>query len=146
MTTKVMTIAGLLVAATTTAMAVPVNYVRTCDQFGAGFLVLPGTDTCLNPDTGVTAVNTETGVVFGQSQIVSKAYEGVALGIAMQSARIEPGKTFGANMNLGTFEGESAFGFGGALQLSDGVSVDATVGLGLNNGGNAGRVGVNFSW
>ena len=39
-----------------------VEYVRVCSQFGAGFFYVPGTDTCMNPRTGDTRVETEGGV------------------------------------------------------------------------------------
>jgi hypothetical protein len=39
-----------------------VEYVKVCDQFGAGFFYLPGTETCFNPNTGDTRVSTEGGV------------------------------------------------------------------------------------
>lgn len=42
--------------------AAPVEYVRVCSVFGAGFSYLPGTDICINASTGDTRVVTEGGV------------------------------------------------------------------------------------
>jgi hypothetical protein len=52
----------LLVISATSAYAEPVQYVKICDDYGANFMYLPGTDTCYNPTTGETRQNiTENG-------------------------------------------------------------------------------------
>src|SRR4051794_5444979 len=40
-------VAGAQAADLPTRKAAPVNYVRICDAYGAGFFYIPGTDTCL---------------------------------------------------------------------------------------------------
>jgi Porin subfamily len=42
-----LTVAGAQAADLPTRKAAPVNYVHTCDAYGAGFFYIPGTDTCL---------------------------------------------------------------------------------------------------
>jgi hypothetical protein len=42
-----MTVAGAQAADLPTRKAAPVEYVRVCDAYGAGFFYIPGTDTCL---------------------------------------------------------------------------------------------------
>jgi hypothetical protein len=42
-----LTVAGAQAADLPTRKAAPVNYVRICDAYGAGFFYIPGTDTCL---------------------------------------------------------------------------------------------------
>lgn len=52
-------LAGLLLAPT--ANAAPVEYVRVCSLYGAGFHYIPGTDVCLNETTGDARQQTEGG-------------------------------------------------------------------------------------
>ena len=40
-------VAGAQAADLPTKKAAPVEYVRVCSQFGAGFFYVPGSDTCL---------------------------------------------------------------------------------------------------
>ena len=42
-----LTVAGAQAADLPTRKAAPVEYVRVCDAYGAGFFFIPGTDTCL---------------------------------------------------------------------------------------------------
>jgi hypothetical protein len=77
---------------------------------------------------------------------VRDANEGVALSLSLPTATVDPGKTFGASVNFGTFNGESAVGLGGAIQALDGLTFTGAVGFGLNRGTSGGRAGVNFSW
>src|SRR4051794_27877298 len=42
-----LTVAGAQAADLPTRKAAPVNFVRICDAYGAGFFYIPGTDTCL---------------------------------------------------------------------------------------------------
>ena len=42
-----LTVAGAQAADLPVRKAAPVNYVRICDAYGAGFFYIPGTDTCL---------------------------------------------------------------------------------------------------
>ena len=119
---------------------------KICDTFGAGFSYIPGTNTCVNQDTGETRRTTDDGVVAGQLKFISEGNEGVALGMALSGATVDAGKTYGAKSKVGTFMGETAIGRGGAMQLDGGVTVDGAYGRGLHHGTSGGRVGVNFSW
>jgi len=131
------------------ALAAPVEYVRYCDAFGVGFFYIPGTETCLNAETGETRKVTEAGVVYGESELaegVHNANEGVALSLALPNATVDPGKSFGAAINVGAFGGEAAVGVAGAFQAGDGLTFNGAVGVGLGRGNVGGRAGVNFSW
>ncbi len=126
-----------------------IEYVRVCSVFGTGWFYIPGTETCYNPDTGETKRNTEFGTISGESEMLEQvrdANEGVALSLSLPTATVDPGKTFGASVNFGTFNGESAVGLGGAIQALDGLTFTGAVGFGLNRGTSGGRAGVNFSW
>jgi hypothetical protein len=46
-----------------------VNYVKICDNFGAGYSYIPGTDTCVKVATGETAQDTENGPVYGKTPL-----------------------------------------------------------------------------
>ena len=52
--------AGLLLVPPVST-ATPVEYVRVCSLYGAGFHYVPGTDTCINETTGDTRQQTEGG-------------------------------------------------------------------------------------
>jgi hypothetical protein len=126
--------------------ASPVEYVRVCSSFGAGFEFVPGTDTCVNVLTGETRRNTDHGVVSGTADFVKDASEGTALGMALEGAVIDPGKTHGVAVNVGTFNGETAFGLGAAMQVGNGISVSGAYGIGAHRGASGGRAGLNYSW
>lgn len=126
-----------------------VEYVKVCHTFGPGWAYIPGSDTCINPDTGETKRITEDGIVEGETQLLEQvrdANEGVALSLALPAASVDAGKTFGAAVNFGTFNGESAIGIGGAYEAADGLTITGAVGVGLSRGTTGGRAGVNFSW
>ncbi len=125
------------------------EYVRVCDAFGTGWFYIPGTETCYNADTGETKKDTAFGVVSGESKMLEQvrdANEGVALSLALPTATVDDGKTFGAAVSFGTFNGENAVGVGGAIEALDGLTFTGAVGVGLNRGTTGGRAGVNFSW
>ena len=42
-----LTVAGAQAADLPARKAAPINYVRICDAYGAGFFYIPGTETCL---------------------------------------------------------------------------------------------------
>jgi len=54
------------------ADAAPVEYVRVCDAYGAQYAYIPGTDTCLNMNTGETRQATESGVKQGESELANR--------------------------------------------------------------------------
>jgi hypothetical protein len=108
--------------------AAPVEYVKICDANGPGYFYNPGTDTCIRADAG------------------QKAEEGVAIGLSLPGATVDPGKTFGVAAHMGTFEGQNALGVAGAVRAGDGLTFDGGLGVGLGQGTIGGRAGVNFSW
>lgn len=126
-----------------------VEYVKVCALYGTGWFYIPGTDTCVNANTGETRKQSAEGTVFGESELAKQAKdanEGVALSLALPTATIDAGNSFGAAVNFGTFNGESAIGVGGAFASGGGLTFNGAVGLGLGRGTVGGRAGVNFSW
>lgn len=141
-------LAALMLAPITPAMAA-VEYVKVCNTYGAGWAYIPGTPTCYNVQTGETRTETEDGTVYGQldmSGAIDQANEGVALSLALPTAVVDPGKTFGVSVNLGTFAGQSAIGVGAALKSSDGLTLNGAAGFGTQHGTVGGRIGANYSW
>jgi len=137
--------AGLLLLVTP---AHAVNYVKVCEVYGEGWAFIPGTPVCYNVETGETREQTDDGIVYGQLPLASsaEANEGVAISMALPTAIVDPGKTFGIAVNFGTFEGESALGLGAAMQVGGGLTLNGAIGAGTTHGTLAGRVGANFSW
>lgn len=130
------------------ASAAPGDVVA-CPLYGSGWFYIPGTPTCVNANTGETRWQTPDGTAFGETEVAKQAKdanEGVALSLALPAATIDDGKTFGAAVNFGTFNGESAVGVGGAFAPGGGLTFNGAVGVGLGRGTAGGRAGVNFSW
>lgn len=126
-----------------------VEYVKVCSVYGKMYYFIPGTDTCVNANTGQTKKATEHGVVEGVTQSEQdtlNAQEGVAIDLAMPGTVVDQGKHFGVSGHVGTFDGKSAVGLGGALRLNDNVTFDAGAGVGLDYGTVGARAGFNVSW
>lgn len=133
---------------TPSAFAQPFEYVKTCDAVGFKWFYIPGTETCINPETGEIR-DDEPGSAIREGALLKEARdanEGVALSLALPTAIVDNGKTFGAAMNFGTFNGESAVGIGGAVVAADGLTITGALGVGLGRGTAGGRAGVNYSW
>lgn len=141
--------AGLVVLCAAYPACATVTYVKICDAFGPKFMYIPGTATCLNPDTGETITQTDNGPVYGQSQLkqdIDDAAAGTAVSLSLPGAVVDPGKSFGAAVNLGYFDNSTALGVSGAYRPVDGVTVNGGVGVSTGSGQVGGRAGVNFSW
>lgn len=141
-------LAALFFVPITPALA-QVSYVKICPTYGAGWAYLPGSPTCYNVQTGETRTETGDGTVYGQLDMyaaIDQANEGVALSLALPTAVVDPGKTFGVSVNVGTFAGQSAIGVGAALKAGDGLTVNGAVGAGTQQGTVGGRLGANYSW
>jgi hypothetical protein len=148
---RILSLAAVIFAAglTGNVQASPVEYVKICTSYGAMWFYIPGTDTCVNANTGQTKKNTENGVVNGVTQTEQDALdaqEGAAIGMALPGTIVDPGKHFGVSAHFGTFEGKNALGVGGAFRLNDNVTFDGGVGVGLSYHTVGGRAGFNVSW
>lgn len=138
-----------LIGAVQATPVLAVEYVKICTLYGAGWFYQPGSDVCINADSGETRQVTDTGVVKGEIDMLKaarSAKEGVALGIAMQNATVDAGKSFGASVNWGVYEGEAAIAASGAVRLDGGFTLNGTLGLGLGEHNVAARAGVNYAW
>ncbi len=80
---------GLGLGATAgSAVADPVEYVRVCDVYGAQWAYIPGTETCLNLNTGETRVQTESGTREAESEL-SNRVSGTEGGLEETNAELE---------------------------------------------------------
>ncbi len=70
---------------------------------------------------------------------------GVATAVAMSGAVFLPGKQFNVTMNVGAYEGETAFSLQGNFLVNEGFAFNAGV-AGGSGSGTAARVGVTFGW
>ena len=165
---------GLVIFAAPAVADNPVEYVRFCTDFGAKYFAIPGTDICVNPDTGVTKRNaldgdgnpivitsitsSQQGIVDAQTSAenaraaaqkaqmdADRATDGVALSLAMQPAIVTAGHSFGFSANVGTFGGKFALGLSGAYAVSDSVMFTGAFGSSFT-GTTGGRAGINVSW
>jgi hypothetical protein len=76
---------------------------------------------------------------------MEKAYEGVAMALAMESPQVDQGKKFGLSVNWGTFEGENAFAAAGKIRFDNTWS--GTAGIGVGTAGTVGgRAGIQAQW
>ena len=71
-------VAGAQAADLPSRKSAPVNYVKICDAYGAGFFFIPGTDTCLKVGGYVRA---EWQYTPGQSVFTVSAANAAALGL-----------------------------------------------------------------
>ena len=57
-----------------------------------------------------------------------------------------PGERAAFKANWGTFRGDNAFAFSGALRIVDHLSLDAGVGFGTDDRNIGARAGLRFGW
>lgn len=119
--------ATLTLAAQTPALAEPepVEYVVVCSAEGDGYAYAPGTEDCVD--------------MSGNS-------EGIALAIAMPTAFVEPGKSFGVAVGLGLYNGSTALGLAGAFQAADDLTINGSFGVSVEEGDMAGQLGMSYAW
>lgn len=130
------------------ALAAPVEYVKVCSAYGPNYYYSPGTDTCINTNTGETRRLTEDGVVVGKTALASKvddidnrvqrAFEGASVATALSSPDLVQGEHFGVRVNWGNAGQSNAMGITGAAVLGEGFMPGG-------NGRLAGAAGVAFS-
>jgi trimeric autotransporter adhesin len=87
-----------------------------------------------------------------QAQITSlfsgldKAYEGVAMGLAMESPSLPAGTNFGLSGGIGYFEKSTAGTMAFAARVGENASVSAGVGIGFDSGEVGARGGFQVAW
>jgi hypothetical protein len=82
---------SLTFAAKETVAGGTVQHVIVCSLYGAAFFYIPGTDSCLNPDTGDVRTATAFGVVRGVSRLAGRvaALEGNVSDLQAETAALQ---------------------------------------------------------
>ncbi len=158
----VISIAVLAGAASVTGPAfAAVEYVKVCSLYGPKYYYSPGTDTCINSDTGVTKTVTEDGVVTSKTalaksvdeidQRVSRAFEAASVGAALTSPDLVAGEHFGLRINWGNAGVSNAVGLTGAAVLGEGLfatggRLTGTAGIAFSGGTVGGNAGLQLTW
>jgi len=106
-----------------------VNYVRACDAFGTQYYYSPGTNTCINANTGETRLVTDDKVVAGKTALATKvddidgrvqrAFEGASVASSLTSPDLVQGEHFGVRVNWGNAGQANAMGVTGAAVLGE---------------------------
>ncbi|AZO30974.1 MULTISPECIES: porin [unclassified Mesorhizobium] len=142
-----------------------VEYVRVCAAYGTNYYYSPGTNTCINAQTGETkrtvddgegGTTTVTGKTALASQVddidnrVTRAFENASISAALAAPDLVKGEHFGLRVNWGNAGDADAFGITGAAVLSEGFAhggrLTGTLGVAFSGGVVGGNAGLQFSW
>ena len=77
---------------------------------------------------------------------VDKAYEGVALALAMESPSLPAGTNFGVSGGVGYYNEKAAASAAFAARVGENASVSAGIGFGIDSGEVGARGGFQFAW
>lgn len=128
-TALLMASAAAALSATVTApsRAAPVEYVKVCSIYGAGFFYIPGTDTCINANQ------------IQQNQFdVARAQTRSATGTAMAASLVAPwlptGTNYAISNHWAAFDGQHALGASGLMRISGNLVFSAGFAVGLDQG------------
>ncbi|TPI70754.1 hypothetical protein FJ420_06085 [Mesorhizobium sp. B3-1-3] len=153
--------ATLLAAPSQAAVA----YVKICSAYGANYYYSPGTDTCINAQTGVTKKQVDDGnggemTEVGKTALaahvddidnrITRAFENASISAALAAPDLVQGEHFGVRVNWGNAGYANAFGITGAAVLSEGFDhggrLTSTLGIAFAGSQVGGNVGLQFSW
>lgn len=149
------------VGAVTPGFAQPVEYVRVCSIYGAQYYYSPGTDTCINANTGVTKRQTENGTVTSKTALaqsvedidnrVARAFENSSIAAALTSPDLVAGEHFGVRVNWGNAGMSNAMGLTGAAVLGEGLfagggRLTGTAGVAFAGHSVGGNAGLQLTW
>ncbi len=148
---------GCIPGAALPAAADPAEYLVLCDQYGAGFFFIPGTDICTNPVNGDTryqdeddrTVRTWSPLVLqlmAETEAANRAIEAAAVAIAIPTPIILSGDRFALAGNWSQLAGYHAFGLASAFSFGNALSINAGVGVGLETFAIGTRFGLNLNW
>ncbi len=144
-----------------TASAEPMEYVRVCDAYGTNYYYSPGTETCINADTGATRQDTIDGTVAGETKLAARvsdiesrindAFDGASIAASLVAPSLAAGEHAGVRINWGNAGNANAFGVSGALVLHDnafdkGVRLTGSAGIGFTSNKVGGNAGLQATW
>jgi hypothetical protein len=111
----------------TPSNAQPVEYVRVCSIYGAGFSYIPGTDTCLQ---NRQVVDNQ----FAIARNATRAATGTAMAASLVAPWLPTGTNFAVSSHWAGFDGQHAVGFSGLMRLSGNLVFSAGIAAGLDRG------------
>jgi len=128
MTARPVAVAAIgLFAATTAASSQPVEYVKVCSLYGAGYFYIPGTDTCTYAPQTVENQ-------FGLARLNTLSATGTAMAAALVAPYLPTGTNFAVSPHWAAFDGQHAIGFSGLMRLSGNFVLSGGFSLGLDRG------------
>lgn len=102
----------------------------------------------LSNDVGLLSGQVET--LFDLSETnrenISRANEGVALALAMESPSLPAGTTFALSGGIGNYQGRTSLAMAVSAAVNEQVSVSAGVGVGAHSGEVGSRAGFQIAW
>ncbi len=113
--------------AATPSHAQPVEYVRICSLYGAGFLYIPGTDTCLQTNQVVDNQ-------FAIARLNTRAATGTAMAASLVAPWLPTGTNFAVSNHWAGFDGQHALGMSGLMRISGHLVFSGGVSFGLDRG------------
>ena len=122
-----------IAAASLTAMiatpghAAPIEYVKVCSLYGAGFFYIPGTDTC-------TYANQITTNQFDIARAQTRASTGTAMAASLVAPWLPTGTNYAVSTHWATYDGQHAGGFSGLVRISGNFVFSGGFSLGLDKG------------
>ncbi len=154
--------AAMLLAAPSEAA---VEYLKYCHAYGVNYYYSPGTDTCINAQTGETKKTVDDGeggstTVTGKTALAShvddidnritRAFENASISAALAAPDLVQGEHFGLRLNWGNAGDANAFGITGAAVLSEGFAhggrLTGTLGIAFSGSQVGGNAGLQFAW
>jgi hypothetical protein len=113
--------------ATPSRAQTPVEYVKICSLYGAGFFYIPGTDTCTNTNQILTNQ-------FDIARANTRAATGTAMAASLVAPWLPTGTNYAISSHWAAFDGQNAVGFSGLMRLSGNLVFSAGFAAGLDRG------------
>jgi hypothetical protein len=111
----------------TPSHAGPVEYVKICSIYGAGFFYIPGTDTCTNARQIVDNQ-------FAIARLNTRSATGTAMAASLVAPWLPTGTNYAISNHWAGFDGQNAVGFSGLVRLSGNFVLSAGIAAGLDRG------------
>ncbi|HEY5489816.1 MAG TPA: porin [Gemmatimonadaceae bacterium] len=111
----------------TPSHAAPVEFVRICSLYGAGFFFIPGTDTC-------TSARQIVDNQFAIARLNTLSATGTAMAASLVAPWLPTGTNYAISNHWAAFDGQNAAGFSGLMRLSGNLVFSAGFAAGLDRG------------
>jgi hypothetical protein len=118
---------GLTAVIATPSQAAPVEYVKICSLYGAGFFYIPGSDTCTNANQIATNQ-------FDIARAQTRASTGTAMAASLVAPWLPTGTNYAVSTHWATYDGQHAGGFSGLMRVSGNFVFSGGFALGLDKG------------